>query len=137
LPHSTMTGMDERREVVNELSVDEARECLALIGEERVQHDAIHGFLNATVHNFVGEIVRKLDKEAREQLQRYQHDAVQRVRDIARKLAYRYPDENVHEQLLVDLDELDEHWRLKHPEEPEPGIEYFRRVVTEVRQHPR
>jgi hypothetical protein len=134
-----MGHVDERREVVNGLSVDEARECLALIGEERVQHDAIHGLPNPTVHSFASEIVRKLysDEEARNQLQRHQHDAVQDVRDIARKLAYRYPDENVHEQLLVDLDELDEHWRVKHPEEPEPGIEYIRRVVTEVRQHPR
>jgi hypothetical protein len=129
--------MKERREVVDGLSVDDARECLALIGEERVQHDAIHGFPNPTVHNFVSEIVRKLDKDAREQMQRVQHDGVQRVRDIARELAYRYPDENVHEQLLVDLDELDEHWREKHPGEREPGDEYLRRAVTEVRQHPR
>jgi hypothetical protein len=129
--------MHGRREVVYGLSVDEARECLALIGEERVQHDAIHGFPNPTVHSLVSEIVRKLDEEAREQLQQVQHDAVQDVRDIARKLAYRYPDERVHEQLLLDLDEVDEHWRVKHPEEPEPGIEYIRRVVTEVRQHPR
>lgn len=132
-----MGDVDERREVVYGLSVDDARECLALIGEERVQHDAIHGFPNQTVHYVVSQIARKLDKEAREQLQRDQQDAVQDVRDISRKLAYRYPDENVHEQLLVDLDELDEHWRVKHPEEPEPGIEYIRRVVTEVRQHPR
>jgi hypothetical protein len=132
-----MSGMGERREVVYGLSVDEARECLALIGEERVRHDTTHGFPNPTVHNFVGEIVRKLDKEAREQLQGNQHDAVQDVRDIARKLAYRYPDEDVHEQLLVDLDELDEHWRVNHPKEPEPGIEYIGRVITEVRQHPR
>jgi hypothetical protein len=132
--------MDERREVVDGLSVDEARECLALIGEERVQHDAIHGGPNPTVHSFVSEIARKLpdqhsEEQARELLRR-QHDAVQEVSDIARELAYRYPDEKVHGQLLVDLDELDEHWRLKHSEEPEPGIEYFRRVVSEVRPHP-
>jgi hypothetical protein len=132
-----MQVLNERREVVDGLSVDEARVCLALIGEERVQHDAMHGLPNPTVHSFVSEIVRKLDKEAREHLQRVQRDAILGVRDIARKLAYRYPDENVHEQLLVDLDELDEHWREKHSGEPEPGIEYIRRVVTQVRQHPR
>ena len=131
--------MDERREVVYGLSVDEARECLALIGEERVQHDAIHGFPNQTVHSFVSQIVRKLysDEEARSQLQGLQEDAVQSLRDIVRKLAHRHPDEKVHEQLLMDLDELDEHWRVQHTKEPEPSIEYIRRVVTEVRQHPR
>jgi hypothetical protein len=132
-----MGDVDERREVVYGLSVDDARECLALIGEERVQHDAIHGLPNPTVQQWLSHIVQKLDEETRRTWQRHQDDAVQDVRDIARKLAYRYPDENVHEQLLVDLDELDEHWRVKHPEEPEPGIEYIRRVVTEVRQHPR
>ena len=54
-----------------------------------------------------------------------------------RKLANKYPDEKVHEQLLLDSDELDQHWRVKHSEEPEPGIEYIRRVVTQVRQYPR
>jgi hypothetical protein len=54
-----------------------------------------------------------------------------------RKLANKYPVEKVHEQLLADLDELDAHWRTEHPEEPEPGIEYIRRVVTEVRKYPR
>jgi hypothetical protein len=134
--------MKERRELVDGLSVDDARECLALIGEERVQHDAVQGFPNPTVHSFVSEIVWKLadwhsEEEARELQQRVQHDAVQGVHDIARELAYRYPDENVHEQLLVDLDEFDQHWRVKHPGEPGSGIEYLRRVVTEVRQDPR
>jgi hypothetical protein len=132
-----MSDIHGRREVVYGLSVDEARECLALIGEERVQHDAIHGLPNPTLHYLVSQIARKLGKEAHMRLQRHQHDAVQDVRDSARKLAYRYPDENVHEQLLVDLDDLNEHWRVKHPEEPEPGIEYIRRLVTEARQHPR
>jgi hypothetical protein len=134
-----MSGMDERREVVYGLSVDEARECLALLGEERVQHDAIHGLPNPTVHSFAGEIVRKLysDEEARSQLQGLQQDALQSLHDIVRKLAHRYPDEKVHEQLLVDLDEFDEHWRVQHPDQPEPGVEHIRRVVNQVRRHPR
>ena len=57
-------------------------------------------------------------------------------RNYARKLAYGYPDEKVHGQLLVDLDELDEHWRMEHPDEPEPGVEYLRRAVIDVRRPP-
>ena len=70
--------MNERREVVYGLSVDEARECLALIGEERVQHDAVHGLPNPTVYSFVSEIVRKLYsvEEARSHLERLQHGSV-------------------------------------------------------------
>jgi hypothetical protein len=34
-----------------------------------------------------------------------------------------------------DFNELD--WRTEHPEEPEPGIEYIRRVVTQVGTHAR
>jgi transposase len=132
-----MTGMDERRDVVNGLSVDEARECLAQVGEERVQHDVLHGLPNPTVQQWLSHIGQKLDEETRRAWQRHQDDEVHDLRDIVRKLAYRYPDEKVHEQLLMDLEELDEHWRVKHAEEPEPGIEYIRRVVTAVRQHPR
>jgi hypothetical protein len=136
-----MGAVDNRREVVYGLSVDEARECLAHIGEERVQHEALHGFEGATVRQALNHISEKLDEEARRELQRnrqrHQDDEVHSRRDNVRKLANKYPDENVHEQLLVDLDELDAHWRTEHPEEPEPGIEYIRRVVTEVRTHAR
>jgi hypothetical protein len=55
-----MSGMNERRELVYGLSVDEARECLAQIGEERVQHDAIHGLPNPTVYSAVSQVVQKL-----------------------------------------------------------------------------
>jgi hypothetical protein len=54
-----------------------------------------------------------------------------------RNIAYRYRDDKVHETLLQRLDGLDEHWRKEHPDEPEPGDEYLRRVVTKVRQHRR
>jgi hypothetical protein len=126
--------MDEGRELVFSLSVDEARECLALIGEERVQHDALHGFPNQTVHSFVSEIVRRLDTDARRQFQGLQDDEVRSVREMARRLAYRYPDEKVYGQLLGDLDELDEHWRTEHSDEPETGIEFLRRAIDEVRR---
>jgi hypothetical protein len=129
--------MDERREVVNGLSVDEARDCLAQVGEERVQHDVTHGGPDPTVQQWLSHIVQKLDEETRRAWQGHQDDEVRDLRDIVRKLAFKYPDERVHEQLLVDLDEFHEHWRVNHPEEPGPGIEYIRRVVSEVRQHSR
>lgn len=136
-----MGRVDERREVVYGLSVEEARDCLAHIGEERVQHEALHGLEGATVRQALNHISEKLDEEARSELQRNrqrrQDDEVHSLRDNVRKLANKYPVEKVHEQLLADLDELDAHWRTEHPEEPEPGIEYIRRVVTEVRKYPR
>jgi hypothetical protein len=136
-----MERVDERREVVYGLSVEEARECLAHMGEERVQHEALHGLEGATLRQALNHIAEKLDEEARSELQRNrqrrQDDEVHSLRDNVRKLANKYPVEKVHEQLLVDLDELDAHWRTEHPEEPEPGIEYIRRIVTEVRHHPR
>jgi hypothetical protein len=134
-----MSAVDERREVVYGLSVDEARECLVQIGEQRVQHEAMHGLPNPTVRQALNEIVRKLysKEEAREYLARAQDDVVDRLREDVRRLAYRYPDEKVHGQLLMDLNELEEHWRANHPDEPKPGVEYLRRVVTKVRQHPR
>jgi hypothetical protein len=131
-----MSAVDERREVVYGLSVDEARECLAQIGEQRVQHEVIHGLPNPTVRQALSEIVRKLYPEegAREYLARAQDDVVDRLREDVRRLAYRYPDEKVHGQLLTDLNELDYHWRAKHPDEPEPGVEYLRRAVNDVRR---
>jgi hypothetical protein len=135
-----MGEMDQRREIIEGLSVDEAREWLALIGEEEVQHRyALHGYPNPTVRQTVNHILEKLhsDEKARRQLQRLQDDEVHRLREDVRKLAYRYPIERVHEQLLVDLNRLDEHWRAEHPDEPEPGIEYLRRVLAQVRQHDR
>jgi hypothetical protein len=132
-----MSGVDERRVVVNGLSVYEARECLVQVGEERVQHEVLHGLSNRTVQQWVSQIMQKLDEETRRAWQRHQDDEMHDLRDIVRKLAYKYPEERVHEQLLLDLDEFDEHWRVQHSEEPEPGMEYLQRVVTEVRQHPR
>jgi hypothetical protein len=136
-----MSGMNERREVICGLSVEEAREFLAHIGEERVQHEVLHVRKGATVRQALNHISEKLDEKARRELQRarqrHQDDEMHCIRDNVRKIANQYLVEKVHEQLLADLDELDEHWRTEHPEEPELGIEYIRRVVTEVRQYPR
>jgi hypothetical protein len=131
-----MSAVDEKREVVYGLSVDEARECLAQIGEQRVQHEVIHGLPSPTVRQWFSEIVRKLypEEEAREYLARAQDDVVDRLREDVRRLAYWYPDEKVHGQLLMDLNELDDHWRAKHPDEPETGIEFLRRAIDEVRR---
>lgn len=111
--------MDDRREVVYGLSGDEARECLAQMFEERVlQHHASHG------------------TEIEETVVTYsQPTSVQHaVTEILRKMAYRYSDQEAREGVLNELDELDEHWRAEHPDEPEPGDEYLRRVVAKVRQ---
>jgi hypothetical protein len=69
---------------------------------------------------------------------RISHSSVERAKThIIRTLIYAYSDEGAREGLLNKLGELDEHWRIEHPDQPEPGNEYLRRVVTKVRQHRR
>ena len=118
--HLRWGDMDERREVVYGLSGDEARECLAQMFEERLQHQASHGTeteetvvtysqpVRASVHHMVTEILRKM--------------------------AYGYSDQEAREQVLNELNERDEHWRAEHPEEPEPGTRYLIEVVNDVRR---
>jgi hypothetical protein len=137
----------ERRDVLDGLSVDEARECLALIGEEDLQHhnQALHELPDVPVgpdspgRPWLIRILPKLpDDEFRQVWEQVLNDGkVHSQSEIMRNLAYRCRDDRVHEILLQWLDGLDKHWRKGHPDELEPGDEYLRRVVTEVRQHPR
>jgi hypothetical protein len=132
-----MGDMDERREVVYGLSGDEARECLAQMREERLQHDRVHltepqpGEMKRVLQELVGR------EDVTENV-RISHSSVERAKThIIRTLTYAYSDEEAREGLLNKLGELDEHWRIEHPDQPEPGNEYLRRVVTKVRQHRR
>jgi hypothetical protein len=132
-----MGDMDERREVVYGLSGDEARECLAQMREERLQHDRVHltepqpGEMKRVLQELVGR------EDVTENV-RISHSSVERAKShIIRTLIYASSDEEAREGLLNTLGELDEHWRIEHPDQPEPGIENLRRVVTKVRQHRR
>src|SRR5881396_378832 len=131
-----MGDMDERREVVYGLSGDEARECLAQMFEERLQHDRVH-----LTEPQPGEMKRVLQElVGREDVPdvRISHSSVERAKtQIIRTSIYAYSDEEAREGLLNELGELDEHWRTEHPDQAEPGIENLRRVVTEVQQRPR
>jgi hypothetical protein len=83
-----MSGMNERREVICGLSVEEAREFLAHIGEERVQHEVLHVRKGATVRQALNHISEKLDEKARRELQRarqrHQDDEMHCIRDNVR-----------------------------------------------------
>ena len=129
--------MDERGEVVYGLSGDEARECLAQMFEERLQHDRVHltepepGEMKRVLQELVGS------EDVPEDV-RISHSSVERANaHIIRTLIHAYADEEARKGLLNKLGELDEHWRTEHPDQPEPGIENLRRIVTEVRPHPR
>jgi hypothetical protein len=144
-----MGHVDERREVVYGLSGDEARECLAQKSEERLQHDRVHLTEPQLQHDRVhltepqpGEMKRVLQElvgsEDVPENVRISHSSVERAKShIIRTLIYASSDEEAREGLLNTLGELDEHWRIEHPDQPEPGIENLRRVVTKVRQHRR
>ena len=107
--HLRWGDMDERREVVYGLSGDEARECLAQMFEEGLQHQASHGTETAeTVQHAITEILRSM--------------------------AYHYSDQEAREQVLNKLNERDEHWRAEHPEEPEPGTRHLIELVNDVRR---
>jgi hypothetical protein len=141
-----MGDVDERREVVYGLSGDEARECLAQMSEERLQHDRMHltepqpgepkrvlqpGEMKRVLQELVG------GEDVPENV-RISHSSVERAKThIIRTLIYTYSDEEAREGLLNTLGELDEHWRTEHPDQPEPSLENLRRVVTKVRQHRR
>jgi hypothetical protein len=131
-----MGDMDERREVVYGLSGDEARECLAQMFEERLQHDRVH-----LTEPQPGEMKRVLQElVGREDVPDVgiSHSSVERAKtQIIRMSTHAYSDEEARQGLLNKLGELDEHWRTEHPDQPEPGIDNLRRVVTEVRQRPR
>jgi hypothetical protein len=131
-----MSDMDDRREVVYGLSGDEARECLAQMSEELLQHDRVHltepqpGEMKHVLQELVGS------EDVPENV-RISHSSVVRLKThIIRTSIYAYSDEAAREGLLNKLGELDEHWRTEHPDQPEPGIENLRRVVSEVRQRP-
>lgn len=63
--------------------------------------------------------------------------SVQRVvTEVLRQMAYGYSDQEARERLLNELDELEEHWRAEHPDEPEPGVKYIRGVVNDIRRTP-
>jgi hypothetical protein len=115
--------MDDRREVVYGLSRDEARECLAQMLEERVKHQASH----QTETEEAVVTYSQLNAAAPTSVQHM-------VTEILRRMAYGYSDQEAREGVLNELDELDEHWRAEHSDEPEPGDEYLRRVVAKVRQ---
>jgi hypothetical protein len=132
-----MDDMDERGEVVYGLSGDEARECLAQMFEERLQHDRVHltepepGEMKRVLQELVGS------EDVPEDV-RISHSSVEREKaHIIRTLIHAYADEEARKGLLNKLGELDEHWRTEHPDQPEPGLENLRRIVTEVRPHPR
>jgi hypothetical protein len=138
--------VNERREVIDGLSVNEARECLALMSEEDLRHfQSLHELPDAPVgpdspgRHWLSKFLRKLpDDELRQVWEQVLNDGkVHSQSEIVRKIAYRYRDDKVHEILLQSIDSLDKHWRKEHPDEPEPGDEYLRRAVTEVRQHRR
>ena len=112
--------MDERREVVYGLSGNEARECLAQMLEERVKHQASH-------RTETEEAVVTYSQPFRTSVQHM-------VTEILRKMAYGYSDQEARGGGLNELDELDEHWRAEHPEEPEPGTRYLIEVVNDVRR---
>jgi hypothetical protein len=60
----------------------------------------------------------------RQEWEQVLHDGkVHSQSEISRNIAYRCPDDKVHERLLQWLDSLDKHWRREHPDEPEPGDE--------------
>jgi hypothetical protein len=129
-----MGDMDERREVVYGLSGDEARECLAQMFEERLQHDRVH--LTEPQPGEMKRVLQELVGGEDVPDKRISHSSVERAKtDIIRTSISAYSDEEAREGLLNKLGELDEHWRTEHPDQPEPGIVNLRRVVTKVRQH--
>jgi hypothetical protein len=86
-----MQAVDKRREVVDGLSVDDARECLALLFEEDLRHfQALHGLSDTPVgpdspgRRWLSRLLPKLrDDEVRREWEQVLHDERSIVRNRA------------------------------------------------------
>jgi hypothetical protein len=145
-----MGDMEERREVVYGLPGDELRECMVRVEKEMQEHHAgVHSddplpwdeSVTRELPSYesrrreVKEVLRTLGVKPEEGAHEQPLQKVDKLLKGARAVGF--SDRQIHGLLLDTLELVDEHWRMKHAEESEPGIEYIRRVVTEVRQHSR
>jgi hypothetical protein len=128
-----MGRVDERREIIEGLSSDQAWRCLGLVIKDDREHDAaLHAKdppppVSEGARREVQAILRTLPEAAR-------------ARGDPPANRRRPPDadnERVRALLLVMLETNDHHWGEKHRDQPKPGVEYLLGLVNRARIHGR
>jgi peptidoglycan/xylan/chitin deacetylase (PgdA/CDA1 family) len=128
-----MGRVDERREIIEGLSGDQAWRCLGLVIKDDREHDAaLHANdlpppVSEGARREVQAILRTLPEAAR-------------ARGDPPASRRRPPDadeERVRRLLLVMLEYNDRHWGEKHADQPKPGVEYLLGLVNRARIHGR
>jgi hypothetical protein len=129
-----MGRVDERPEIIEGLSGDEAWRCLCLVAEDEREHDdALHA----------DDPPPPVSEGARREVQAILPTLGEPEAAIARgdSPANRRPpyadDERVRSLLLVMLKSVDRHWGERHPDQPKPGVEYLLGLVNRARIHGR
>jgi hypothetical protein len=124
-----MGHVDERREIIEGLSGDEAWQCLRLEVEDDREHDA-------ALHT--DDPPPPVSEGARREVQAISRTLPEAARARSHSPANRRPpdadDERVRLLLLAMLQSIDRHWGERHRDQPKPGVEYLLGVVNRVRQ---
>ena len=127
-----MGRVDERREIIEGLSSDEAWQCPRLVVVDEREHDAalhtddppppVSEGARREVQAICGRYLRPREPEV---ILHPTGDLLLPMTKVLRLL------------LLAMLKSMDQHWGEKHRDQPKPGLEYVLGVVNRVRQHPR